>query len=103
MSPLEQFWPIIVVAAGVIVWSIRQEGIIRVNAQRADDKHAEVMRLLTEHYATKNEVSLLKGAIDSLSPQLQDTKSSVLRIESKVDAFLVAAVQQQPSKTIRRE
>lgn len=102
VESISLFVTVFVLIAGCIVWAIRQEGLIRINSQRADDKYSEIMRLLTEHYATKNEVSMLKGAIDTLSPQLADTKSSVLRIESKVDAFLVAAVNPQSAKTLQR-
>lgn len=76
--------------AGVIVWGIRLEG--RVNL--SDEKDDQITEMIREHYATKNEVSILKGTIDTLAPQLADTKNAVLRIENKVDAFLVAALQQ---------
>lgn len=56
------------------------------------ERHEALCATLKEHFATKNEVSILKGSIDTLSPQLQDVKGAVTRIENKVDAFLVAAL-----------
>lgn len=115
MDQFLKFWPLVLAAILSGVWLIRLEGLQKIGDQRSADRakasedksdarYNEIMRLLAEHYATKNEVSMLKGAIDTLSPQLADTKSSVLRIEGKVDAFLVAAVQQGSSqKSLRRE
>jgi len=83
----------------VIVWLIRLEGRHNtsetkiVEAKSAADKAVNEFRaMVTEHYATKQDIAIVRGAIDSLAPQLADTKASVTRIENKMDAFLVAAL-----------
>lgn len=102
MMNILPWWPAITTAALALIWFVRLEGVVQRNNEKEDQRYGEIMRLLAEHYATKIEISTLKGAIDTLSPQLADTKASVLRIENKVDAFLVAALQHLPGADPRR-
>lgn len=97
MNPLVEYWPILVVAAGTVIWAIRQEGRLN-NEQEARRK---VESDLSRFYATKEEVVRLEGAISVVANQLPDVKALLVRIEGKVDSFLVAAVRQQGSRTVR--
>lgn len=66
-------------ALALVVWLIRLEGLTKRNREDME-----------KYYATKQEVSVVAGAIGGLSTQISDIKIGNSRIESKVDALLVA-------------
>lgn len=79
MTELMQYWPVFVSVIGLIVWLIRLEGLTK-----------QTRETMTEFYATKSEIAKVSGSVDGLSQQIADVKLGNQRIESKVDALLVA-------------
>lgn len=97
MDELLRYLPLIALAAASVVWAIRQEGQVR-SEREARERLAQE---LDRYYATKEEVVRLDGAISLVASQLPDVKALLVRIEGKVDSFLVAAVRQSASRTVR--
>lgn len=79
MDELLKYWPVFISVVGLIVWLIRLEGLTKQNRETME-----------KYYATKQSVSEVSGSVIGLSGQIADIKISNSRIESKVDALLVA-------------
>jgi hypothetical protein len=91
------WWPVLLTIGSMIVWGVRLEAAVK--HERSNRRGLE--RTVNEHYATKQELSTIGGTIAALQATAVDTKASVVRIETKVDAFLVAAVQGQGRGTTK--
>jgi hypothetical protein len=84
---------------GIIVWLVRGEGAQRRLA-------ADLLRLetdMTRFYATKEEVAQLQGEVKAVSATTTRSERALDRIESKVDAFLVAAVRDRAGHAVTTE
>jgi len=99
MDEFVRYVPTIALAIASIVWAIRQEGLLKSEREARLRLEEEINR----YYATKEEVVRLDGAISLVASQLPDVKALLVRIEGKVDSFLVAAVRQSASRTVRDE
>lgn len=88
------------VVAGCIVWAIRQEGQIKAAGKANDELREELTDKLT-YYATTTELSEVRGQVLVAVSQLNDLKPMLIRLEGKIDAFLIANVQHETLKTRR--
>lgn len=73
---------------GLVVWLIRLEG--RVNQGEKTD--ANILRDLERNYATKTEITEVKGTLEVVKAVGAQTQLTVNAINQKMDAFLVSAV-----------
>lgn len=76
---IQQYWGQLLAGISFIGWLARLE----YSSQRTQSE-------MSTYYATKTEVSELKGAIGAIAVQLPDMKTSLTRIESKIDTYVIA-------------
>lgn len=104
-----EYWPLIAYAItstlGAVVWAIRLEG--RLNNERdarmkldadTESRFTKLYMDLRSFYSTKEEVVRLEGLIGSVANQLPDIKALLVRVEGKVDSFLIAALKNHNDK-----
>ncbi len=102
MDELAKYWPIVTTFALVVAWLVRMEVKGRDHDDRLKEKGSvesvtaceTAVKTLVEHmkefYATKVEVAHVQGAVGGLTTQIDNISDSTKRIETKVDALLMA-------------
>lgn len=98
-----EYWPIVAfvvsLALACIIWAIRQEGLLRGEREAREKLERDTTACFTKlymdlrsFYSTKEEVVRLEGLIGTVANQLPDIKALLVRVEGKVDSFLIAAL-----------
>lgn len=85
-------WPIILTAAGVIIWAVRVESRMGLLATAERMTKAEGrIETLDRTTVTVERMAESEGQIANVAQRMQDLQAMAIRIDSKIDAVLTTA------------